>query len=37
MEAVLSFFATVAAAVVCCLICKWIDRGNRGNKCFPIL
>lgn len=32
MEVVITFFVTVAAGVVCHLICKWLDRGDKGNK-----
>ena len=32
MEVVITFLATVAAGVVCHLICKWLDRSDKGNK-----
>ena len=32
MEAVLSFLVTVAAGLVCHLICKWLDRNDKDNK-----
>lgn len=32
VEAVLSFLVTVAAGLVCHLICKWLDRNDKGNK-----
>ncbi len=32
MKVLISFLAAVVAGVVCHLICKWLDRGNKGNK-----
>lgn len=32
MEVAISFLVTVAAGLVCHLICKWLDRNDKGNK-----
>ena len=32
MEAVISFFVTVMAGVVCHLVCKWLDGNDKDNE-----
>ena len=32
MEVFVTFFVTVAAGVVCHLVCKWLDRNDKDNK-----
>lgn len=32
MEVVITFLVAVTAGVACHLICKWLDRDDKGNK-----
>lgn len=32
MEIAITFLVTVAAGVVCHLVCKWLDRNSKDNK-----
>ena len=32
MEVAISFLVTVAAGLVCHLICKWLDRNDKGKQ-----